>query len=87
MTIPTDLNALNSQLDEEIKKVTRLEKEFRAWADQQREKFNDIRKNSLNEGDISISEFHQIVSALNGIASASDETKAYLINTFQLLCP
>ena len=87
MSFQTDLNALNTQLDEEIKKVTELEKTFRQWADQQRVKFNENRSKTLNEGDICVSEFNQIVAALNGISSASDETKAYLINTFELLCP
>lgn len=87
MALPTNLNDLNTRLDEEIKKVAELEKTFRQWADQQREKFGENRKNILNEGDLSISEFNQIVTALNGIGSASDETKAYLINTFELLSP
>lgn len=87
MSVPKDLNALNSRLDEEIQKVTELEKSFRQWADQQREKFNESRLKMLNEGDISISEFNQIVTALNSIGSASNETKAYLIKTFELLNP
>ena len=87
MTKQIDLNALNKQLDAEIKNVTELEFNFRKWADQQREKFTEYREKTLNQGDLYLSEYNQIVADLNDIESASQETIDYLINTFQMLCP
>lgn len=87
MTKQIDLNALNKQLDAEIKNVTELEFNFRKWADQQREKFAEYREKTLNQGDLYLSEYNQIVADLNDIESASKETIDYLINTFQMLCP
>ena len=55
MTKQIDLNALNKQLDAEIKNVTELEFNFRKWADQQREKFAEYREKTLNQGDLYLS--------------------------------
>ena len=86
MSAPTDLNSLSAQLDNELARVNELEKKFRSWADEQRQKFDEIREHKLKEGDIHMTEFHNILNALTNIETANEETRKYLIDTFTLLC-
>ena len=79
------LEELEERLDDEIERVQRMTEDFEAWANQQREKINNQAKRQILQGDVNISDFRFIVSAMENINKQSPETIEYLVTTFQQL--
>lgn len=79
------LEELEERLDDEIERVQRMTEDFETWANQQREKINNQAKRQILQGDVNISDFRFIVSAMENINKQSPETIEYLVTTFQQL--
>lgn len=79
------LEELEERLDEEIDRVQTMTDEFIQWANAQREKIDGQMKRQILQGDINISDFRFIVSAMENIGKQSPETIDFLVHTFEQL--
>lgn len=69
------LEVIESQLDNELERVSRLQTEFNAWAENKRNEFEEKKRHLLRSGQCPVSIFNELISILqDSISKGTDNT-------------
>ena len=79
------LSQINEKLNEEIIKVTEMQKELESWAKNERKKMNQQRTEKLRTGKISLTELDDLIDLIERYESLDESQKQFVDSTLSQL--